>query len=271
MSAKKGWNIISKSYQEETRISLEDVHYGPISPGESELKLLGKVKDKDVLEIGCGGGQNAIVLAKWGAKPMGLDISEKQIKYARKLAKKEGVKVPFYVGNMEDLTVFQNERFDVVLSSCAIGYVENLKKTFQEVFRVLRRNGLFVFCVVHPIANRGRAIRYGKRRYWGIGNYFDRRRRIWTWKTSGKVAKFYGYHRTIQDYFNSVVTAGFVVEKILEPEPYPLTKMSETERKRVPYIHKDYVKEYEIWRRIPFIILFKARKRPKSRAVKTIQ
>ena len=260
MLAKKGWNIISRSYQEETRISLEDVHYGPISPGESELKLLGDVKGKDVLEIGCGGGQNAIVLSKWSAKSTGLDISEEQIKYARKLAKRERVKVPFYVGNMEDLSMFHNERFDIVLSSCAIGYVENLRKTFQEVFRILRKNGLFVFCVVHPIANRGRVIRYGKRRYWGIGNYFDRRRRIWTWKIHGKVAKFYGYHRTIQDYFNLVVTTGFVVEKLLEPEPYHFEKMSEAERKRVPYVHEDLVKDYDLWRRIPYIILFKARK-----------
>ena len=55
MSAKKGWNIISRSYQQKTRISLEDVHYGPISAGERELKLLGSVRKKDVLEIGCGG------------------------------------------------------------------------------------------------------------------------------------------------------------------------------------------------------------------------
>lgn len=46
-----------------TRISLEDVHYGPLSAGESELKLLGNVRGKDILEIGCGGGQNAIVLS----------------------------------------------------------------------------------------------------------------------------------------------------------------------------------------------------------------
>ncbi len=63
-SAKKGWNTISRSYQKETRISLEEVHYGPISSGESELKLLEDVKGKDVLEMGCGGGQNAIVLCK---------------------------------------------------------------------------------------------------------------------------------------------------------------------------------------------------------------
>ncbi len=223
------------------------------------------MKGKDILEIGCGGGQNAIVLAKWGAKSMGFDISDEQIEYARKLAKREGVKVPFHVGNMEDLSMFHNERFDIVLSSCAIGYVENLRKTFQEVFRILRKNGLFVFCVVHPIANRGRAVRYGNRRYWGIGNYFDRRRRMWTWKVQGKVAKFYGYHRTIQDYFNLIVATDFVVEKMLEPELYPLDKMSEVDRKRIPYFHKDFVKDYDIWRRIPYIILFKARKFQESR------
>ena len=111
------------------------------------------------------GGQNAIVLSKSGAKSTGFDISEEQIEYARKLAKREGVNVPFHVGNMEDLGMFHNESFDVVLSSCAIGYVENLRKTFREVFRILRKNGLFVFCVVHPIANRGRAVRYGNRGY----------------------------------------------------------------------------------------------------------
>ena len=102
MEAKKGWNTISRSYHEKTRISLEDVHYGPISPGESELKLLGDVKGKDILEVGCGGGQNTIVLAKWSARSVGLDISEEQIKYARKLAKNNKVNASFYVGNMED-------------------------------------------------------------------------------------------------------------------------------------------------------------------------
>ncbi|MEM3596541.1 MAG: class I SAM-dependent methyltransferase [Candidatus Bathyarchaeia archaeon] len=114
--------------------------------------------------LGCGGGQNAIVLAKWGAKSVGLDVSEEQIKYAMRLAKKENVNVKFYIGSMEDLSMFQGESFDIVLSSFGIGYAENLAKTFHEVFRVLRKSGLFVFADVHPIANRGRTIRYGKRR-----------------------------------------------------------------------------------------------------------
>lgn len=262
MSAKKGWNVISRNYQEKTLISLEDVHYGPISPGESELKLLGNVKDKDILEIGCGGRQNAIVLSKWGARSVGLDISEEQIKFARKLAKKECVKVRFYVGNMEDLSIFDSESFDIVLSSFGIGYVDNIKKTFQEVFRVLRKSGLFVFADVHPIADRGRVIRYGKRRIWGISNYFNRKRYLWTWNQQVIKAKvkFYGRHRTIQDYFNLLKGIEFVIEAILEPEPYPMSNMSEVERKKIPYIMEDFVRNYDLWKRIPYTIIFKARK-----------
>jgi len=51
MSVERGWNIISSAYQRKTDISLKDVHHGPISPGEVDLKLLGNVKGKDVLEI----------------------------------------------------------------------------------------------------------------------------------------------------------------------------------------------------------------------------
>jgi ubiquinone/menaquinone biosynthesis C-methylase UbiE len=260
VSAKRGWNTIARDYQSSVRISLEDIHYGPISPGEKDLKLLGEVEGQDTLEIGCGGGQNAITLAKWGAKSVGLDISEEQIKFAKMLAKKQGVEVIFHVGSMENMVMFSDEMFDIVLSSCAIGYSENYGQTFHEAFRVLRKGGLFVFCVVHPIANRGRTVRYGKRVFWGLGNYFDRRRRTWAWKFDKCSAKFHGYHRTFQDYFNSIVSAGFTVVKVLEPEPFPLDKMTEAEKKKVPYYWKGSEKEYHIWRRIPYTLLFKARK-----------
>ncbi len=259
MLTKKGWNIISKGYQEKTRISLEDVHYGPISRGESELGLLGEVRDKDTLEVGCGGGQNAIVLAKWGARSVGLDISDEQINYARTLARKQNVEASFIVATMENLSL-HDEGFDIVLSSCAVGYSENLRKTFREAFRVLRRDGIFVFCVVHPIANRGRVVRYGGRRLWGLGNYFDRRKRMWKWEIEGKAAEFYGYGRTFQDYFNPLVSSGFVVERILEPRPYPLDKMSQAEIERIPYYEKGFLKDYDTWRRIPYTLLFKAKK-----------
>ena len=244
-----------------TRISLEDVHYGPLSAGESELKLLGEVRGKDVLEIGCGGGQNSIVLSKWGARSVGLDISEKQIEYARKLAKEEDTKVPFHVGDMQDLHIFKDESFDAVLSSFAISYSDNVLGVFYEVSRVLREHGLFVFATSHPIIGTGRPIRYGGGRRWAISNYFEKRKRVWKWRTKDGVAEFYGGQITIQDYFDMLTKAGFAVERIVEPEPYRLRKMTESQLAQIPYSDPGYVKNYDLWRKVPFTIIFKAKNR----------
>ena len=39
---RRGWNTISAGYQRERRISTDDVHYGPLAPGERELEPLGR-------------------------------------------------------------------------------------------------------------------------------------------------------------------------------------------------------------------------------------
>lgn len=260
MSAKNGWDIISQAYQLKTKISLEDVHYGPLSAGENELKLLGNVKDKDILEIGCGGGQNAIVLSKWGARSVGLDISKQQIKYAKKLAKKEGTRVPFHIRDMQDLHIYKDESFDLVLSSFGISFADDTFAVFCEVFRVLRRHGLFVFATSHPIIGTGRPIRFGGGKRWAISNYFNRKKRVWKWRTKQGTAEFYGGQITVQDYFEMLIKAGFSVERILEPEPYHLKEMTESQLARIPYYDPGYVKNYELWRKTPFTIIFKARK-----------
>jgi len=163
---------------------------------------------------------------------------------------------------MEDLSLFRDESFDIVLSAFGIGYAENLSKTFEEAFRVLRKNGLLVFCDVHPIVDRGRIVRHGKRRAWKIFNHFDRTKNVWTWRLDGKVAKFCGRHRTIQDYFDSLSRTGFVVERILESEPFPIDRMDEAEKDKIPYVGDEErsLKNFDIWKGIPFTIIFKARK-----------
>ncbi len=260
MSAKKGWEIISRSYQKSTKISLQDVHYGPISPGESELRLLGDVMSKDILEVGCGGGQNSIVLSKWGGNVVGLDISRRQIEHARKLATKEHARVRFYLGNMENLRMFADRSFDVVLSSFALGYVDDLGKAFAEIHRVLRKRGIFVFADSHPVANRGRVMRYGKTRRWTLANYFDRKNRKWIWRAGKRVAEFLGHKRTIQDYFDLLTLRGFVIRRILEPEPYHIDRLGKSERRKIPYLHEWYVRTIDLWKRVPYTIIFKCEK-----------
>jgi len=235
-----------------------------------ELKLLGNVKDKDILELGCGGGQNAIVLAKWGAKPVGLDISEEQVKFARGLAKKERVKVAFHIGNMEDLSAFEAESFDIVLSAFAIEYADDIPAVFREVFRVLRKSGSFVFAVGHPIIVKGRPLRRGKRRLWTVVNYFDRKKYVWAWKVKDGAALFHGRQITFQDYFDLLAEAGFFVDRVLEPEPYPVDKMNEAELEEIPYFEAGYLKDYDLWSRVPFTVIFKTSKRHRHNQISTV-
>ena len=52
----KAWAQMSREYQSDSHISIEDVHYSPFGPGEKHLGLLGDVSGKKVIELGCVGG-----------------------------------------------------------------------------------------------------------------------------------------------------------------------------------------------------------------------
>ncbi len=149
---RRSWNALSAQYQAHTRISTDDVHYGSLAPGERELRLLGEVAGKRVIEIGCGGGQNSIALTKWGATCIGVDPSPAQLDHARRLAREIGVEVHFVEGVAENLSPFPDESFDIVLSSYAFDYVTDLRRAYDEAWRVLVPGGLFVFCLSHDVA-----------------------------------------------------------------------------------------------------------------------
>ena len=147
-----GWDEMSDRYQADTRISLEDVHYAPLSPGERELQLIGDVKGKSVLELACGAAQNSIALSKWGACVTAMDFSPKQLQNARALVEREGVSVNLVRGDMERLSVFRDASFDIALSSFGWEFVPDLRVCFSECNRVLRNRGLLIVGTVHPLA-----------------------------------------------------------------------------------------------------------------------
>src|SRR3972149_5538370 len=76
---RKSWDKIAEYYNIRYEISCDVVHYGPLCPGEDRLRLLGDIRGKKVIDMGCGGGQNAVALAKMGAKVTAVDFSCEQI------------------------------------------------------------------------------------------------------------------------------------------------------------------------------------------------
>ncbi len=137
---KESWNLQAKRYFENSNFSFDNVDYGDVRClTEKDLKLLRDVKGKRILELGCGGANCGIALAKQGATVICTDISEKQIEIAKNNAQRENVDIKFIVSAMEDVN-FIDEKFDIVISICAMMYVKEVSTVFSNVSSMLNKN-----------------------------------------------------------------------------------------------------------------------------------
>lgn len=96
-----------------------------------------------VLDAGGGYGRYSLELARWGCFVVHLDVSPRMVEEARKRAEKEKLadRITFCVGKVEDLSVFEDRAFDLVLSLDApvsYAYPEE-KKALRELSRVTDR------------------------------------------------------------------------------------------------------------------------------------
>lgn len=100
---------------------------------------------KTILDLGCGTGRHDKLLAKCGYSVCGIDISEKMLEEANKLAEKD--KLSFFKGDIRNLRL--DKQFDVVISLFhVISYQttnEDLRNTFETASKHLRNGGLFIF------------------------------------------------------------------------------------------------------------------------------
>lgn len=258
----EAWNRLSEHYQKSARISTHDVHYGVLAYGEKKLHLLGDVKGKRVLEVGCGGGQNTIALARWGAEAFGVDPSQNQIAYALKLAAECKVDVTLEVSPAEDLP-FDKESFDVVISSHALGYAPDIEKAYKEIYRVLKRSGIFVFCLTHPYFVAVGFYLAEDPEEPEIRNYVSWPEvSTWSWERGPDTEpiQMWGYDRTLSQLVNPLIETGFTLEKMVEQGIEDVAAMSEEEKAEIPYLYEWSEKEYVIERKLPLTLILKARK-----------
>ena len=208
------WNAISRAYQDRYQIPTDSIQWGPFCPSESELQLLGDVSGLRAIVIGCGGGQDCIALAKQGATVIGIDLSDKQIEYGRRLADREGVLVTLLQGSAEQLQEIEDESQDLAVSAHALNYVERADRAFAELFRVLRPGAHFVFSVAHPFD----ACLEGGPPFGVIKGYWETQQ-DWQWEFPERsaTAKFRSWYRSVSEWFSLLTDAGFVVERMLEP------------------------------------------------------
>ena len=82
---------------------------------ESELNVLGDVRDLDIIELGCGTAYFSAWLAKRGARVVGVDPTPAQLETARRMQKETGIEFPLVEAIGEDVP-FDDASFDLVHS-----------------------------------------------------------------------------------------------------------------------------------------------------------
>jgi SAM-dependent methyltransferase len=147
------WDRASDEYQERHRefIGKADPRWGMWQIPESELRILGEVEGKDVLELGGGAAQWSIALARLGARPVALDNSARQLEHARALMGEAGVEFPLVHAPAEQVPL-ENESFDIVFCDHGALTFADPYATVPEVARLLRRGGLFAFSHSTPFS-----------------------------------------------------------------------------------------------------------------------
>lgn len=184
------------------------------------LKLMGDVKGKRILDLGCGEGGYSRELAKRGAELVSVDCSAKAIEYAINLANQAGLDIEHYVRNSNDLFDIASEQFDIVLCSMMLMDCEDFDGTLREVSRVLKPNGRLFASVLHPCFDGNHQSGIGRQgtgidRQVVVMNYFEPKE--WEaplWK--GTIPVIWR-HRTMEDYVKAFIKAGLTIVDLNEP------------------------------------------------------
>jgi SAM-dependent methyltransferase len=108
------------------------------------FRRLGDLEDKRVLDLGCGHGMAAVVLARHGARVTAVDLSAGYLAEARARAEANQVAVDLVKTDAERLP-FADGAFDLVWGSAILHHL-SLQRAAPELFRILRPGGTGVFC-----------------------------------------------------------------------------------------------------------------------------
>jgi SAM-dependent methyltransferase len=105
----------------------------------------------DVLCLASGGGQQGPVLAAAGAKVTVFDNSPRQLGQDRLVADREGLTIETVRGDMADLSVFPDARFDLIVHPVSNVFVPDVKPVWREAFRVLKPGGALLSGFTNPV------------------------------------------------------------------------------------------------------------------------
>jgi SAM-dependent methyltransferase len=121
----------------------------PVKPVPREW--FGQLDGREVLCLASGGGQQGPILAAAGARVTVLDNSPRQLSQDRMVAERDGLEIATIEGSMMELSMFEDESFDLIFHPVSNGFVPDVRPVWREAYRVLRHGGVLLAGITNPL------------------------------------------------------------------------------------------------------------------------
>lgn len=251
---KKMYNKYGAEYQRTRNEKHKTRLYNEFLEVPCMIKAVGKIKNKKLLDVGCGAGIHIKHYLKAGAQCSGIDLSTTMIS----LAKQNCPHVKFKIGPMNKLP-FKNSTFDIVTASLSIDYIENLDPVFKEINRVLKPGGIFYYSNESPLASARERYEDTHVKIVGIGKFINKksgkimplghawRERVYEWEmVPGMIMKT--YQKTFRTQLRALRKSHFELVDFIDCKPVPAFKKYDPD-------------SYKIFTKFPLFSIYVARKK----------
>lgn len=204
---------------------------------EPMLTMLGEVRGLTVLDVGSGNGYLCRKLARRGAAVTGVELSDEFLRLARDSEARAPLGITYIHGSVARMESLAAASFDKAVSNYVLMDVHDYETAVREVFRVLKRGGVFVVVISHPafacgpadwVAPAPDSPRPEDRTGFIVDDYFHRGPYLAVW---GDLDPVLSFHRPLSDYWRTFQAAGFRIEDFGEPS------ITERGRKELPPSH----------------------------------
>jgi ubiquinone/menaquinone biosynthesis C-methylase UbiE len=171
------------------------------------IRLAGDVAGLEILDAGCGSGPLTEALRAKGAVVSGFDLSPVMVELARQ---RLGEDADVTVADLGAPLPYSDDKFDLVVASLALHYVEDWASALVELRRVLKPGGRLTVSIIHPMVY---AIVYPEADYFALTQYSE------DYDYGEETVWMTYWHRPLQDVINTFIAAGFRITKVTEPPP----------------------------------------------------
>ena len=195
----------------------QDLPYLFESESEKVIPLLGNVRNKRILDLGCGTGRYSAALAKKGAIVTGVDFSKEMLAIAKKNTKANFIQL--------DLKKrFPKGKYDIILCMLVLGHFKNIQTMLKKIAKALKPGGICIISTFHP----QKECKFALVQSLGL----DARK----------------YRQTKQEYVDAINKAGLTLEKYLEIKfsRKVVLKARKDGVNLEPYSHKPFLMVFKI-------------------------